>query len=46
MRAEANEDGIKLLLELPECVKKCSVLWKDGSVEEIIGAGMHILQKI
>ena len=42
-RAEKCEGGVKLLLNLPECVKKCTVKWPDGRTEVVSGAGAYAL---
>jgi len=42
-RAERCEEGVKLMLDLPECVKKCKVVFEDGREEILCGAGSYAL---
>ena len=43
VRAEKSADGLKLLLDIPEGVRKCVVKWPDGSMETLEAAGAYAL---
>lgn len=43
VRAERTESGVKLLLDLPECVKKCAVVRPDGREESLNAPGAYRL---
>ena len=43
VRAEREGAGMKLLLDLPGCVKKCTIVRPDGRKEVISNAGTHAL---
>lgn len=45
-RAERCGGGMKLTLDLPECVKKCRVILPDGREEELKGPGDYIVSMI
>ena len=43
VRAEKTDAGMKICLDIPEIVKKCTVVWPDGREERVDAPGTYML---